>query len=94
MENIIELVEEICDFPLTDFHKEFVVKTYDAAKNRNCLYYIQPRGSSKFSLIILQTIVMMIVAQEMGLLNKDFTDNYSVEKTFSEPFPYAVEKKE
>ena len=57
MANIIELVEEICDFPLTDFHKE-------------------------------------IVAQERGLLNKEFADNYSVEKTFQEPFPYAVEKKE
>lgn len=67
MANIIELVEEICDFPLTDFHKEFVIKAYDAAKNRNCLYYIPPRGSSKFSLVILQTIVIMIVAQEKAV---------------------------
>lgn len=67
MANIIELVEEICDFPLTDFHKEFVVKTYDAAKNRNCLYYIPPRGSSKFSFNILQAIVIMIVAQERAV---------------------------
>lgn len=70
MVNIIELVEEICDFPLTDFQKEFVVKAYDAAKNKNCLYYIPPRGSSKFSFDILQAIVIMIVAQESGLLNK------------------------
>lgn len=30
--DIVEFVEKVCEFSLTDFQKEFVRKVYDAAK--------------------------------------------------------------
>ena len=40
-----------------------------------------------------EAIVITTIAQERGLLNKEFIDNYSIEKTFPEPFPYIREEK-
>ena len=94
MMDIVEFVERVCNFPLLDHQKEFVRKVYDAAKNEKHLYYIPPRGSNRFSFELLQAIVLITIAQERGLLNKEFIDNYSVEKTFPEPFSYVGEKKE
>lgn len=93
MMDIVEFVEKVCDFPLLDYQKEFVRKVYDAAKNEKRLCYIPPRGSNKFSFKLLQAIVITTIAQERGLLNKEFIDNYSIEKTFPEPFPYIREEK-
>lgn len=93
MMDIVEFVEKVCDFPLLDYQKEFVRKVYYAAKNEKRLCYIPPRGSNKFSFDLLQAIVLIIVGKERGLLNKEFIDNYSIEKTFPEPFPYIREEK-
>lgn len=38
--DIVEFVEKVCEFSLTDFQKEFVRKVYDAAKNDKRLYYV------------------------------------------------------
>ena len=66
--NIVEFVETVCEFPLTDFQKEFVRKAYDAAKNDKRLYYILPRSNQKFSFELLQAIVLIIVGKERGLV--------------------------
>ena len=65
--DIVELVEKVCEFPLTDFQKELVRNTYDAAKNDKQLYYIPPRGNQKFSFELLQAIVIIIVGKEREL---------------------------
>lgn len=91
--DIVEHIEKVCNFPLLDCQKDFVRKAYDAAKNEKRLYYIPPRGSNRFSFELLQAIVLITIAQERGLLDKKFIDNYSVERTFPEPFPYVREEK-
>lgn len=52
--DIVEFVEKVCEFSLTDFQKEFVRKVYDAAKNDKRLYYVPPRCNQKFSFELLQ----------------------------------------
>lgn len=37
--DIVEFVEKVCEFSLTDFQKEFVRKVYDAAKNDKRLMF-------------------------------------------------------
>ena len=58
--DIVEFVEKVCEFSLTDFQKEFVRKVYDAAKNDKRLYYVLPRCNQKFSFELLQAIVIII----------------------------------
>ena len=66
--DIVEFVEKVCEFSLTDFQKEFVRKVYDAAKNDKRLYYVPPRCNQKFSFELLQAIVIIIVGKERGLV--------------------------
>lgn len=66
--DIVEFVEKVCEFPLTDVQKEFVRKAYDAAKNDKRMYYIPPRGSQTFYFELLQAIVLIIVEKERGLV--------------------------
>lgn len=91
--DIVEFVEKVCNFPLSDYQKEFVRKTYDAAENGKRLYCIPPRGASTFSLEILRAIVFLSIAQRKAMIDKEFIDNYDIEKTFPQPFPY-IEKDE
>lgn len=72
--DIVELVEKVCEFPLTDFQKELVRNTYDAAKNDKRLYYIPPRGNQKFSFELLQAIVIIIVGKERRLAKGSLLD--------------------
>ena len=46
--DIVEFVEKVCEFSLTDFQKEFVRIAYDAAKNDKRLYYVLPRCNSTY----------------------------------------------
>lgn len=54
--DIVEFVEKVCEFSLTDFQKEFVRIAYDAAKNDKRLYYVPPRCNQKFNFELLQAI--------------------------------------
>lgn len=38
--DIVEFVEKVCEFSLTDFQKEFVRKVYDAAKNEEHVFLL------------------------------------------------------
>jgi hypothetical protein len=66
--DIVEFVEKVCKFSLTDFQKELVRKVYDAAKNDKRLYYVLPRCNQKISFELLQAIVIIIVGKERGLV--------------------------
>lgn len=69
--DIVEYVEKVCEFTLSDYQKDFVRKCYDAGKNNKQLLYIPPRVNSKFSFDLLQAIVIIILGQERGLLKKE-----------------------
>ena len=72
--NIVEFVENVCEFSLTDFQKEFVRKAYDAAKNDKRLYYVLPRCNQKFSFELLQAIVLIVVGKERKLMKGSLLD--------------------
>lgn len=74
--DIVDFVTNICDVKLMNFQKEFLRKAYDAAKNHKQLYYIPPRGSSRFSLQFLQSLTILKLGCERGLINKE--DYYSM----------------
>ena len=58
--DIVEFVEKVCEFSLTDFQKEFVRIAYDAAKNDKRLYYVLPRCNQKFNFELFKTIASAI----------------------------------
>ena len=59
--DIVEYVEKIYAYPLLDYQKEFIRKTYDSVNNNKQLCCILPRGSSRNSLELLRAIVVLIV---------------------------------
>lgn len=66
--DIVEYVEKIYAYPLLDYQKEFIRKTYDSLINNKQSCCIPPRGSSRFSLELLRAIVVIIVGKERGLM--------------------------
>lgn len=68
--DIVEYAEKVCNFYLSDCHKEFLYKVYEAVKNNGQLIYIPPRCNNRFSYSILQALAVMIVAQERELLKE------------------------
>lgn len=72
--DIVEFVEKVCEFSLTDFQKEFVRKAYDATKNDKRLYYVPPRYNQKFSFELIQAIVLIIVGKERKLVKGSLLD--------------------
>lgn len=76
--DIIEFVEKMCNFQLTDFQKEFLTKSYESVKNNKRLYYISPRGSSRFSFEVLQALTVIVVAQERDLIKIRRNDTDSI----------------
>lgn len=72
--DIVEFVEKVCEFSLTDFQKEFIRKAYDAAKNDKRLYYVPPRCSQRSSFELLQAIILIIVGKERKLVKGSLLD--------------------
>lgn len=72
--DIVEFVEKVCEFSLTDFQKEFIRKAYDAAKNDKRLYYVPPRYSQRSSFELLQAIILIIVGKERKLVKGSLLD--------------------
>lgn len=66
--DIVEYVEKIYAYPLLDYRKEFIRKTYDSLINNKQLCCIPPRGSSRISLELLRAIVVIIVGKERVLI--------------------------
>ena len=92
--NIVEYIEKVCNFPLLDYQKDFVRKVYDAAKNDKRLYYIPPRGSNRFSFELLQAIVLITIAQERELLDKNLLTTIVLRRHFQNHFLMSEKRKE
>ena len=56
--NIVEFAEEIFGYKLSSFQKEFLTKCYEAYTSNKQLYYIPPRGNSRYSLLFMQYIAL------------------------------------
>lgn len=67
---IVEFVEGYLEHPLSDWDRQFVEKAYEAVKYRQSLIYIHPRGCSKLYYCMLQTLVVLAVSMERGLIKK------------------------
>lgn len=79
--DIVEFVEKVCEFSLTDFQKEFVRKAYDAAKNDKRLYYVPPRcnRNQRFRFELLQAIVLIIFGKERKLVKGNLLDGIVIQ---------------
>lgn len=70
--DVVEFAEKICDFSLTNYQKDFLRTAYESYKNNEKVIYISPRYNSRFSFEILQSIAIIYVGHERGLVkNKE-----------------------
>ena len=69
--DIVEFCEKILDYPLLDYQKEFIRKVYEATKDGKQLVYIPHRGDDRFTLQLLQALVIIDFAKERGYLKGD-----------------------
>ena len=56
--SIVEFAEEILGHKLLSFQKEFLTKCYEAYVSNKQLYYIPPRGNSRYSLLFMEYIAL------------------------------------
>ena len=71
--DIVEFCEKILDYPLLDYQKEFIRKVYEATKDGKQLVYIPHRGGDRFTLQLLQALVIINFAKERGYLKGELT---------------------
>ena len=55
---IVEFAEKLLGYKLSDFQKEFLTKCYEAYASNKQLYYIPPRGNSRYNLLFMQYIAL------------------------------------
>lgn len=67
---IVEFVEGYLEHPLSDWDRQFVETAYESVKYKQQLIYVHPRGSSKRYYDILQSLVVLAVGMEQGLIKK------------------------
>ena len=56
--SIIEFAEKLLGYKLLDFQKEFLTKCYEVYVSNKQLYYIPPRGNSRYNLLFMQYIAL------------------------------------
>lgn len=70
--DIAKIIEPFCNFTLTYWQKEYAQKLFDAEMEGNHLVYcILPRGTSRHTTEVVHALVMLIVAEEKGLVISD-----------------------
>lgn len=70
--DIAKIIEPFCNFTLTYWQKEYAQKLYEAEMDGNHLVYcIPPRGTSRHTTEVVHALVMLIVAEEKGLVISD-----------------------
>ena len=72
--DIVEYVEQVCEFPLLDSQKEFVRAAYESVKNGKRIAYMPARGQSSFNFELLYAIVTIVVGLEKGLVKGEHTN--------------------
>lgn len=71
--NIIDFVQNVCGWQLSEFQIKFTRAAYDAIVNDRILIYTLPRGNFGFQYKTLQALATLFVAYERGIINKNST---------------------
>ena len=71
--DIVEFCEKVLDYPLLDYQKDFIKAVYEATKDGKQIVYIPPRGGDRFTLQLLQALVIINFAKERGYLKGELT---------------------
>lgn len=69
--DIIDFVQGICSWQLSEFQIKFTRAAYDAIVNDKILIYTPPRESLGFQYKTLQALATLFVAYERGMINKN-----------------------
>ena len=64
--DIVEFCEKVLDCSLLDYQKDFIKEVYEATKNSKQIVYIPPRGGDRFTLQLLQALVIGIAPAAYG----------------------------
>lgn len=70
MMDIIDFVQDVCGWQLSEWQIKFTRAAYDAIANGKTLIYTPPRGGSGFQYIMLQALATLFVAYERGIIKK------------------------
>lgn len=70
MTDIIDFVQDVCDWQLSEFQIKFTRAAYDAIVNGKTLIYTPPRGGSGLQYRTLQALATLFVAYERGMIKK------------------------
>lgn len=73
MMDIIDFVQDVCGWQLSEWQIKFTRAAYDVIENGKTLIYTPPRGGSGFQYITLQALATLFVAYERGMINKNST---------------------
>lgn len=77
--DIIDFVQNICGWQLSEWQIKFTRAAYDAITNGKTLIYMPPRGGFGFQYRTLQALATLFVAYERGIINgnsvKEKTDD-------------------
>lgn len=71
--DIVEFCEKVLDYHLLDYQKEFIRKVYEATKDGKQIVYLPSRGGDRFTLQLLQALVIIDFAKERGYLKGELT---------------------
>lgn len=71
--DIIDFVQNVCGWQLSEFQIKFTHAAYDAIVNGRILIYTPPRGGFGFQYKTLQALATLFLAYERGMINKNIT---------------------
>lgn len=71
--DIIDFVQNVCGWQLSEFQIKFTRAAYDAIVNGRILIYTPPRGGFGFQYKTLQALATLFLAYERGMINKNIT---------------------
>lgn len=71
--DIVEFCEKVLDRPLSAYQKDFIRAVYEATKDGKQIVYLPPRGGDRFTLQLLQALVIIDFAKERGYLKGELT---------------------
>lgn len=71
MMDIIDFVQHVCGWQLSELQIKFTRAAYDAIVNGKILIYTPPRGGFGFQYKTLQALATLFLAYERGMINKN-----------------------
>lgn len=71
--DIIDFVQDVCGWQLSEWQIKFTRAAYDAIENDKTLIYTPPRRGFGFQYITLQALATLFLAYERGMIKKNST---------------------